>query len=80
MYKIHCKHNTFTYIQLNYIFLFKLKFVRAHLIGAVTQFDAALLHVLAPVKDLSLEGVPNEKLVGMNTYNFFFSFPIYQLS
>lgn len=44
-----------------------LKFVRAHLIGAVTQFDAALLHVLAPVKDLSLEGVPNEKLVGFNS-------------
>ena len=44
-----------------------LKVVRVHLIGAVTQFDAALLHVIAPVKDLSLEGVPTEKLVGFNS-------------
>ncbi|XP_065370740.1 apolipophorins [Calliphora vicina] len=44
-----------------------MKFVRAHLIGAVTQFDAALLHVIAPVKDMSLEGVPTEKLIGFNS-------------
>lgn len=41
-----------------------MKFVRAHLMGAVTQFDAALLHVIGPVKDMSLEGVPSEKLIG----------------
>ncbi|KAM7341379.1 retinoid- and fatty-acid binding glycoprotein apolipophorin [Cochliomyia hominivorax] len=44
-----------------------LKFVRGYLLGAVTQFDAALLHVIAPVKDMSLEGVPSEKLVGFNS-------------
>lgn len=44
-----------------------MKFVRAHVIGAVTEFDAALLHVIAPVKDMSLEGVPTEKLVGFNS-------------
>ncbi|XP_023305746.2 apolipophorins [Lucilia cuprina] len=44
-----------------------MKFVRAHVIGAVTQFDAALLHVIGPVKDMSLEGVPTEKLIGFNS-------------
>ncbi|XP_017051342.1 LOW QUALITY PROTEIN: apolipophorins [Drosophila ficusphila] len=43
------------------------KFVRAQLTGSVTKFDGALLHLIAPVKALALEGVPVEKLVGFNS-------------
>ncbi|EDW83617.1 uncharacterized protein Dwil_GK13707 [Drosophila willistoni] len=43
------------------------KFVRAQITGTVTKFDGALLHLIAPVKGLSLEGVPAEKLVGFNS-------------
>ncbi|KAH8342748.1 hypothetical protein KR084_005641, partial [Drosophila pseudotakahashii] len=43
------------------------KFVRAQLTGSVTKFDGALLHLIAPVKALSLEGVPAEKLIGFNS-------------
>ncbi|XP_016944042.2 apolipophorins [Drosophila suzukii] len=43
------------------------KFVRAQLTGSVTKFDGALLHLIAPVKALTLEGVPAEKLIGFNS-------------
>ncbi|EDW71095.1 apolipophorins [Drosophila virilis] len=43
-----------------------LKFVRAQITGTVTKFDGALLHLIAPIKGLALEGVPSEKLVGFN--------------
>ncbi|XP_030379753.1 apolipophorins [Scaptodrosophila lebanonensis] len=43
------------------------KFVRAQIIGTVTKFDGALLHLIAPVKGFSLEGVQAEKLVGFNS-------------
>ncbi|XP_034485296.1 apolipophorins [Drosophila innubila] len=43
-----------------------LKLVRAHITGSVTRFDGALLHLIAPIKGLALEGVSAEKLVGFN--------------
>ncbi|KAL7726791.1 hypothetical protein ACLKA6_001504 [Drosophila palustris] len=43
-----------------------LKLVRAHYTGLLTKFDGALLHLIAPIKGLALEGVPAEKLVGFN--------------
>ncbi|XP_001352351.1 apolipophorins [Drosophila pseudoobscura] len=43
------------------------KFVRAQITEGVTKFDGALLHLIAPVKALSLDGVPAEKLVGFNS-------------
>ncbi|KAH8385447.1 hypothetical protein KR009_008149, partial [Drosophila setifemur] len=43
------------------------KFARAQLTGSITQFDGALLHLIAPVKALVLEGVPAEKLIGFNS-------------
>uniref|UniRef100_A0A6P4EQ48 LOW QUALITY PROTEIN: apolipophorins-like n=1 Tax=Drosophila rhopaloa TaxID=1041015 RepID=A0A6P4EQ48_DRORH len=43
------------------------KFVRAQLTGSVTKFDGALLHLIAPVKALVLEGVPAENLLGFNS-------------
>ncbi|XP_039496507.1 apolipophorins [Drosophila santomea] len=43
------------------------KFVRAELIGSITKFDGALLHLIAPVKGLSLEGGLSEKLIGFNS-------------
>ncbi|KAH8403597.1 hypothetical protein KR222_003107 [Zaprionus bogoriensis] len=43
------------------------KFVRAQITGSVTNFDGALLHLIAPVEGLALDGVPVEKLVGFNS-------------
>ncbi|BFG06654.1 apolipophorins [Drosophila madeirensis] len=43
------------------------KLVRAQITEGVTKFDGALLHLVAPVKSLALEGVPDEKLVGFNS-------------
>ncbi|ALC48137.1 Rfabg, partial [Drosophila busckii] len=43
------------------------KFVRAQITGTITKFDGALLHMIAPVKDLALEGVTAEKLIGFNS-------------
>lgn len=43
------------------------KFVRAQLTGSITKFDGALLHLIAPVKSLALEGVSAEKLIGFNS-------------
>ena len=43
------------------------KFVRAQLTGSITKFDGALIHLIAPVKGLSLEGVLSEKLIGFNS-------------
>ncbi|KAH8339521.1 hypothetical protein KR059_007845, partial [Drosophila kikkawai] len=43
------------------------KYVRAHLTGSLTKFDGALLHLIAPVKGLTLEGVTVEKLIGFNS-------------
>lgn len=42
----------------------QLKLLRAHITGTVTNFDGALLHLIAPVKGLALDGVSAEKLVG----------------
>jgi len=44
-----------------------LRYIRAQVAEAVTDFDSALLHLIAPVEELSLEGVPTEKLVGFNS-------------
>ncbi|EDV45210.1 apolipophorins [Drosophila erecta] len=43
------------------------KFVRAELTGSITKFDGALLHLITPVKGLSLEGGLSEKLIGFNS-------------
>ncbi|KAH8252425.1 hypothetical protein KR038_010706, partial [Drosophila bunnanda] len=43
------------------------KYVRAQLTGSLTKFDGALLHLIAPVKGLTLEGVAAEKLIGFNS-------------
>ncbi|KAH8384937.1 hypothetical protein KR200_008808, partial [Drosophila serrata] len=43
------------------------KYVRAQLTGSLTKFDGALLHLIAPVKGLTLEGVTAEKLIGFNS-------------
>ncbi|EDV90902.1 GH23970 [Drosophila grimshawi] len=43
-----------------------LKFVRSQITGTVSKFNGALLHLIAPIKGLALEGVPAEKLVGFN--------------
>lgn len=51
--------------SLEYRNLFKL--MRTYITGAVTNFDGAILHVISPVKDMALEGVPAEKLVGFNS-------------
>ncbi|XP_069968587.1 apolipophorins-like isoform X2 [Bactrocera oleae] len=50
---------------LDFVNLFKL--VRAHLSDAATNFNGALLHLIGPVNDLSLENIPKEKLVGFNS-------------
>ncbi|XP_011193604.1 apolipophorins isoform X1 [Zeugodacus cucurbitae] len=50
---------------LEFVNLFKL--VRAHLTDAETSFNGALLHLIGPVNDLSVEGIPKEKLVGFNS-------------
>ncbi|XP_017962594.1 apolipophorins, partial [Drosophila navojoa] len=42
------------------------KFVRAQITGITTKFDGALLHLIAPIKGLAVEGVPAEKLAGFN--------------
>ncbi|KAH8256440.1 hypothetical protein KR032_007301, partial [Drosophila birchii] len=43
------------------------KYVRAQLTGSLTKFDGALLHLIAPVKGLTLDGVTAEKLIGFNS-------------
>ncbi|XP_017062686.2 apolipophorins [Drosophila eugracilis] len=43
------------------------KFLRAQWTGSITKFDGALLHLIAPVKGLTLEGVSAEKLIGFNS-------------
>ncbi|KAH8292623.1 hypothetical protein KR054_009042, partial [Drosophila jambulina] len=43
------------------------KYARAQLTGSLTKFDGALLHLIAPVKGLTLEGVTAEKLIGFNS-------------
>lgn len=43
------------------------KLVRAFVMDLMTEFDGASLHMLAPVKDLAVDGVPPEKLVGFNS-------------
>ncbi|XP_004526603.1 apolipophorins [Ceratitis capitata] len=45
--------------------LFKL--VRAHLTDVETKFNGAQLHLIGPVKELSAEGIPKEKLIGFNS-------------
>uniref|UniRef100_A0A0K8UGI2 Apolipophorin n=2 Tax=Bactrocera latifrons TaxID=174628 RepID=A0A0K8UGI2_BACLA len=50
---------------LDFVNLFKL--VRAHLTDAATNFNGALLHLIGPVNDLSVENIPKEKLVGFNS-------------
>lgn len=44
-----------------------LKWLRASLAEAVTDFDGAILHLIAPVQGMSLEGIPAEKLIGFNS-------------
>uniref|UniRef100_A0A1A9WQC0 Vitellogenin domain-containing protein n=1 Tax=Glossina brevipalpis TaxID=37001 RepID=A0A1A9WQC0_9MUSC len=44
-----------------------LTIIRAHLTALLTDFNGALLHVIAPVKGISLEGVETEKLIGFNS-------------
>lgn len=44
-----------------------LKFLRSHLLAAMTEFEGASLHLISPVKDIGVEGVPTEKLVGFNS-------------
>lgn len=51
--------------QLEYSNVFK--FFRSHLMAALTEFQGASLHLVAPVKDIAVEGVPSEKLVGFNS-------------
>ncbi|XP_036335347.1 apolipophorins isoform X1 [Rhagoletis pomonella] len=51
--------------SVEFVNLFKL--VRAHLTDAATSFNGALLHLIGPVKELSVEGIPKEKLVGFNS-------------
>uniref|UniRef100_A0A1B0BIE9 Vitellogenin domain-containing protein n=1 Tax=Glossina palpalis gambiensis TaxID=67801 RepID=A0A1B0BIE9_9MUSC len=41
--------------------------LRAHLSNLATDFNGALLHVITPVKGMSLEGVEAEKLIGFNS-------------
>ncbi|XP_050339177.1 apolipophorins [Bactrocera neohumeralis] len=50
---------------LDFVNLFKL--VRAHLTDTSTNFNGALLHLIGPVNDLSVENIPKEKLVGFNS-------------
>ncbi|XP_053968224.1 apolipophorins [Anastrepha ludens] len=44
-----------------------LKLVRAHLTDAATSFNGALLHMIGPVKELFMEGISKEKIVGFNS-------------
>ncbi|XP_055922493.1 apolipophorins [Eupeodes corollae] len=51
--------------QLDYSNIFKI--LRSHLKATLTGFEGSSLHLIAPVKDISVEGVPPEKLVGFNS-------------
>lgn len=44
-----------------------IKYLKSRLLAALTEFEGASIHLIAPVKDIAIEGYPTEKLVGFNS-------------